>query len=150
MLCVESRAVRRRPNPTLMATMDDEDRQARAGVVYVVDDDASVCRALARLLRSYGLRSRTFGSARDLLNDDWHRAGCFLIDIRMPLIGGFELADRLAAAGSTVPVVFMSAHAEISDLEPEVVRAEPLLRKPLDDRLLIATLRAALGPDAGR
>jgi FixJ family two-component response regulator len=79
--------------------------------VAVVDDDASVCRALARLLREAGYQSVTYGSAEQLLGDnDRPRFGCLLLDVQLITKSGVELQEQLAASGETTPVIFITAH----------------------------------------
>jgi FixJ family two-component response regulator len=79
---------------------------ARAGRILVVDDDASVCRALARVLRSYGYEVATFGSAAEVLAsgppDD---VFCVVADVRMPEMSGVELCEHLHASGRDLPPV---------------------------------------------
>ena len=117
-------------------------------IVCVVDDDSSVRRALGRLLRSYGVRPITFGSAEELLGDPRRRdAACFLLDVQMPAMGGFELARRLAAEETAAPVIFITAHVEETDALAWAAGGRALLRKPFDDRDLVAALRDAIGPD---
>ena len=114
-------------------------------LVCIVDDDASVRRALQRLLRSCGVASRVFASARELLADDRRRdAACFLLDVQLPGMNGFELADRLAAEGTGVPVIFITAHLEgVAEGSP-ALHGRPLLAKPFDDRELLAALPATI------
>ena len=116
-------------------------------IVGVVDDDASVRRALGRLLRSYGIEAMTFGSAAELLGDPRRRdAGCLLLDVRMPAMNGFELARRLAAEETAAPVIFITAHAEETDARARAAGGRALLKKPFDERDLVAALRDAIGP----
>jgi FixJ family two-component response regulator len=115
-------------------------------VVAVVDDDASVREALRGLLRSAGFRVETFASAEDFL--DRARSdglGCLVLDVRMSGMSGVDLQDRLLASGWTVPIVFMTAHADAS------VRARALaagavkfLQKPFSDDALLEAIEAAV------
>lgn len=116
---------------------------APAGRILVVDDDESVCRALARLLRSYGYEVTTFGSAAGLL-----AAGppadtlCLVTDVRMPDMGGVELCEQLHASGRAVPTVFITAHG-MEDLRSLVLHGAPVLQKPVDAERLIQAIETA-------
>jgi FixJ family two-component response regulator len=82
-----------------------------AARVAVVDDDLSVCRALARLLRANGLIVDIYGSGREFL-DSLKRVvpECLVVDLQMPEMTGLELQQHLAAAGMRIPVIVMTAH----------------------------------------
>lgn len=112
--------------------------------VLVIDDDASVRRALERLLRSAGYRVRTFATARDFLeHDPLEDVGCVVLDVRMPGQGGLDLYEMLAAAGHELSVVFITGHGDIP-MAVKAIRAGAVdfLSKPLDaDALLDAVAR---------
>jgi FixJ family two-component response regulator len=126
---------------------------AAAGRILVVDDDESVCRALARLLRSFGFEVQTFGSAAELLAsgppDD---TLCLVADVRMPEMGGIELCEHLRACGRDLPTVFVTAHGT-DDLRSLVLHGAQVLQKPVDAEQLVAAIDAACrgsGRRAGR
>jgi two-component system response regulator FixJ len=116
-------------------------------VVFVVDDDLSVRRAVARLLQSAGFRVDTFHSGRqfiDALMTD-RRRGCVVLDVRMPGMSGFDVLDCLAALGISLPVVLVSGDGDI----PTAVRAmnagcSTFLAKPFEDEMLIDAVHQAL------
>jgi FixJ family two-component response regulator len=113
------------------------------GRILVVDDDDSVCRALARLLRSFGFQVRTFGSASELLAagvpDD---AVCLVADVRMPGLGGVELCEQLHASGRELATVFITAHGT-EDVRSLMLQRYPVLEKPVGaDRLVEAIVAA--------
>ena len=117
--------------------------------VFVVDDDASVRVALDRLIRSAGLVVDTFASAEDLLeawpSDNW---GCLIVDIQMPGLSGLELQTKLAALGSTVPIIFITAHDDPNARSRALNGgAADFLEKPFDDDELIAAIHAAFEAD---
>ncbi len=118
--------------------------------VLVVDDDASVRVALRRLIRSAGFVVETFASAEDLLeawpSDNW---GCLIVDIQMPGLSGLELQTKLAALGSTVPIIFITAHDD-PNVRSRALNsgAADFLEKPFDDEELIAAIHAAFEADA--
>ena len=116
--------------------------------VCIVDDDPSVLRALGRLLRSLNLRPVVFASAGELLSDPRrHDAACFLLDVQLPAMDGFELASRLKAEATTAPVIFITGHPEGACGRPTADGT--LLRKPFDDRKLVDALRQAIGASLG-
>jgi FixJ family two-component response regulator len=116
---------------------------ASGGRILVVDDDESVCRALARLLRSFGFEVHTYGSAAEVL-----AAGvpedtrCLVVDVRMPEMGGVELCEQLEATGCRVPKVFVTAHGT-EDLSSLVLQGAPILQKPVNAAQLVAAIEAA-------
>lgn len=82
-----------------------------APCIYVVDDDASIRRALKRLIASNGLPVETFGSAAEFLES--HNSGsigCLITDLRMPGMTGLDLQKKLALLGWALPVIFITAH----------------------------------------
>jgi FixJ family two-component response regulator len=122
------------------------------GRILVVDDDDSVCRALARLLRSFGFQVRTFGSAAELLAagvpDD---AVCLVADVRMPGMGGVELCEQLHASGRDLATVFITAHGT-EGVGSLMLQRYPVLEKPVGaDRLVdaIAAARRQAAPRRG-
>ena len=121
-----------------------------AGRILVVDDDESVCRALARLLRSFGWEVTTYPSAAALLAaglpDDTR---CLVVDVRMPEMGGVELVEQLHASTRRVPVVFVTAHGT-DDLRSLVLQDAPVLQKPVDAGRLVAAIEKACGTGAAR
>ncbi len=117
--------------------------------VLVVDDDASVRVALQRLIRSAGLVAETFASAEDLL-ETWSSdtSGCLIVDVQMPGLSGLELQIELAALGSTVPIIFITAHDDPNARSRALNGgAADFLEKPFDDDELIAAIHAAFEAD---
>ncbi len=111
-----------------------------AGQILVVDDDASVCRALARLLRSYGFEVRTFGSAAEVLaSGPPEDAICLVADLRMPEMSGVELVEQLHASGRALPTVFVTAHGT-EGLRSLVLEDAPVLQKPVDAEQLVQAI----------
>jgi FixJ family two-component response regulator len=115
-------------------------------VVVLVDDDDSVRRALARLLRAAGYEVTTFASARDFLaRADCQLAACLVLDIRMPGQSGLDLYESLVDAGYRIPTVFITGHAD----SPTAIRAMKLgavdvLPKVFDDEAFLSAVRAAI------
>ncbi|MFC0399214.1 response regulator transcription factor [Paraburkholderia rhizosphaerae] len=121
--------------------------------VVVVDDDASVGRAIKRLLRSVGIVADTFASGDEFLDTlssmPSYRPDCVILDVQMPGSNGLEVQRRLA--GQRVPVIFITAHddAGVRD-EALAAGAVAYLRKPFNDALFIRTVCAALKIEAPR
>ena len=117
--------------------------------VFVVEDDAAVRRALSVALRERGYTVESFASAEAFLEAGCEgRAGCLLLDIRMPGIGGLELQDRLKRADSALPVIFITAHANVPMAVSAVRKgAFDFLEKPYDLDALIDSIDAAVAAD---
>ena len=117
-----------------------------SGIVYVVDDDASVRKAVARLFRSSGLQVETFETADAFLEHERPDGpGCLVLDVQMPGQSGMELQKELAAHEVDLPIVFMTAHGDI----PMTVRAMKegavdFLPKPVDGEKLLETVEQAI------
>jgi FixJ family two-component response regulator len=116
-------------------------------LIDVVDDDPSVVRGLNRLLRSWGMQVRTFGSGEEFLNTLKNRpyADCYVIDVQMPEMTGLEVQENLNRSGSHVPVIFITAHYDEA-IEWQALKAGALgfLRKPFSDEVLVGLIRKAL------
>jgi FixJ family two-component response regulator len=79
--------------------------------IAIVDDDASLCQAMDRLLRAAGFQSLSYSSAEAFLQDgERGRLDCILLDIQLTGMSGFELQGMLAASGSTTPIIFITAY----------------------------------------
>ena len=115
-------------------------------LIAVIDDDERLRAALIELLDSLGHPADGFASAEDFLAATGPRSyACIISDIQMPGMTGIELQQRLAADGSTVPVVMITGRPE-PDLEQRVLAfgAVCLLKKPLEADLLVDSLQTAL------
>lgn len=114
----------------------------------IVDDDESAREAVASLVRSLGFRAAEFASASAFLQSRLRPlTACLIADLRMPGMTGLELHQHLLDAGTPVPTIIMTAHAD------EAARQGALhagirccLRKPLQSEDLLAFIRSAL-PD---
>jgi FixJ family two-component response regulator len=125
---------------------------AGQATVFVVDDDPSVRQALARLLRSAGCRVETFASADEFLGrTPGAVAGCLILDVRMPGTSGPELHERMAERDISLPVVFLTGHGDVTTGVRAMKRgAVDFLLKPVDDQLLLQTVRRALDRHAAQ
>lgn len=119
-------------------------------IVFVVDDDASVCKALDRLIRSVGLKAETFPSAKDFLNREAHDGpACLVLDVRMPGLSGLDLQKELAARDCSIPVIFITGHGDIPmSVKAMKAGAVDFLPKPFSDQELLDAIHAALEKDA--
>lgn len=122
--------------------------RATGPLIQVVDDDASVCRSLSRLLQSLGLQSRTFLSGREMLSNEKHsEARCTIVDVHMVEMNGYEVAQRLYDEEPDSLVIFMTADREQTNLwRKETPTGVALLLKPFTETELTAVLELALGP----
>lgn len=115
-------------------------------VVYVVDDDEPVRRALSRLMRSAGLEAKAFPSAQAFLDHPVaDRPSCLVLDVRLPGASGLDLQSALSQARREIPIIFITGHGTV----PTSVRAMKggavdFLQKPFDDRDLLEGVRRAL------
>lgn len=118
-------------------------------VVFVVDDEERVRRAVCQLFESVGLRVAGHGSAREFLDQfDADQPGCLVLDVRMPGLSGLDLQEELQAAGVTLPIVFITGHGDI----PMTVRALKagaidFIEKPFNNQVLLDAVHAALRRD---
>ncbi len=117
------------------------------GRVYIVDDDASFLTAMERRLKKAGYEVEIYSSAQNLLDrrPNESEPSCILLDVRIPGLSGPELQSRLRELGSTLPIVFLTGHADV----PTTVRtiragAEDFLIKPVSSENLLAAVERAL------
>ena len=120
--------------------------------VFVVDDDASMGEALARLFYSVKLRAEVFASTQEFLQSERPDVpGCLVLDIRLPGLSGLDFQAELAKAGVRIPIVFITGHGDI----PMTVRAMKagavdFLTKPFRDQDLLDAVAAAIQRDQKR
>jgi FixJ family two-component response regulator len=121
-----------------------------APVIVVIDDDASVRRAVQRLLQAAGYMVETFATARAFLDTDYEaQTACLVLDVHLPGMSGFQLQEYLAAAGVPIPIVFITAYDDGSTRERvQSAGAVAYLRKPFDQGTLIEAISKATGQDA--
>ncbi|MGF9761974.1 response regulator FixJ [Microvirga sp. 0TCS3.31] len=118
-------------------------------IVYVVDDDVGVRKALSFLLVSAGLNVRLYESARAFLDEVSDPGRCCIVtDVRMPGIDGLEFIRRLNARGLNVPVIVMTGHADIPlAVEAMKTGAIDFLEKPFREDRFLEVVRFALVSD---
>jgi len=120
-----------------------------APVVYVVDDDPDVLKAIERLLESVGLKVATFPSPQQFLERyDRNASGCLVLDLALPELNGLELQGMLEQQASHLPIIFLTGRGDIAaSVRAMKQGASDFLTKPVDDARLIATIRDALARD---
>lgn len=115
-------------------------------IVFIVDDDPSMRRALGNLIRSVGFRVEVFSRAQEFLNHKRPMApACLVLDVRLKGLSGLELQCELAAAGDSIPVIFITGHGDI----PMTVRAMKagaieFLSKPFRDQDLLDAIHQGI------
>lgn len=118
-------------------------------IVYVIDDDPAMLDSLACLMQSVAIPVQTFAAPDEFFaSRDPARAGCLVLDLRMPYESGLEVQERLLATEQPIPVIFVSGHADI----PAAVRAMKrgaveFLTKPFSEEALLSAVRRALQRD---
>jgi FixJ family two-component response regulator len=121
-------------------------------IVYVIDDDESVRRALTNLFESVSLRVEVFGSAFEFLESSLSDiASCLVLDIRLPRLSGLDFQTELAKANINIPIIFMTGHGDI----PMTVRAMKagavdFLTKPFRQQEMLDAVAAAIEHDRKR
>ena len=133
--------------PNIGSGMRDENSS-----VLIIDDDPEFRGSVARLLRTVGLQTQEFSSVSDFLKvDPSDGPTCLILDVRMPGRSGLDLQRDLAAANRQVPIIFITAHADV----PMTVQAMKggaieFLTKPFRDQDLIQAVEAGLARDRSR
>jgi FixJ family two-component response regulator len=122
---------------------------ASEATVFVIDDESSVRKAVARLLKSAGHRAESFGSAEEFLGrPHYDGPGCLILDVKMPGQSGLELQEALAKAGYHLPIIFVSGRSDIPiSVKAMKAGAVDFLTKPFKDTALLEAVRLSLTKD---
>jgi FixJ family two-component response regulator len=129
-----------------------EPASTREPIVFVVEDDESVRRALTNLFQSVGLEVELFGSASEMLENRLPDvASCLVLDVRLPGLSGLDFQTELARAKIHIPIIFMTGHGDI----PMTVKAMKggavdFLTKPFRDQDMLDAVLAAIEQDRKR
>jgi FixJ family two-component response regulator len=117
--------------------------------VFIVDDDTGVRHSIQDLLESVGLRSEAFASALEFLSSKREDGpSCLILDVRLPGISGLDLQHELKRARMNIPIVFISAHADIPmTVQAMKSGAVEFLTKPFRDQDLIDAVQRSLNRD---
>ncbi len=115
--------------------------------VFLVDDDPAVLRALAKVVQSLGLKAAAYRSAEAFLEAyEPSGPGCLVLDVRMPGMSGLDLQNRLAATKEVLPIIFITAHADVrTAVEAMEKGAFSFLEKPFHMQQLCDKIQEALG-----
>lgn len=121
-------------------------------VVYIIDDDAGVLDSLSVWLDAVGLQARTWSDPQKFLDDfrhDW--SGCLILDLQMPALSGLSLQEELVAIGSTLPIIFMTGHGNVSAaVQAMKAGAFEFIEKPFAHDALLKHIRRAFEVDGER
>ena len=122
---------------------------AEEATVYLVDDDPGVRRAAKELIETVGLRTQTFGSAREFLETQRPDApGCLVLDVRLPGMSGLDLQRELAKTNNPLPIIFITGHGDIPmTVQAMKAGAVEFLSKPFRDQQLLDAITQAIERD---
>ena len=117
-----------------------------AAKVFIVDDDADVRESLQELMESVGLHSESFGTADEFLSSTREDGpSCLILDVRLPGISGLDLQHELKKARITIPIVFLSAHADVPmSVKAMKSGAVEFLTKPFRQQDLLDAVQRSL------
>jgi two-component system response regulator FixJ len=115
-------------------------------IIYIVDDDESVLRAMKRLILSMNMDVESFASGREFLDSDYRdQNACLIVDVKIPGMSGMELQQKLVDKGSKLPVIFITAFdTEETRDQAKKAGAAGYFQKPVDDQALLDSIQWAL------
>jgi FixJ family two-component response regulator len=115
-------------------------------LISIVDDDQAVRDALQRMLRSYGFTTAVFASAEQFLASGRPcDESCLILDVCMPGMTGFGLHRHLVSEGCRIPIILITGSPTVGERERAIsIGVVSYLPKPVDERILLETLREAL------
>jgi len=118
-------------------------------LVFVVDDDPAIRESLKRLFKSVGTEVQAFESAREFVGFQLpDRPCCLVLDVRMPRMSGLDLQRELEAAGSMLPIIFITAHGDVPmAVDAMKIGAIDFLQKPFSDQQLLDAVNRAIELD---
>jgi FixJ family two-component response regulator len=122
---------------------------AELQTVFIVDDNQAVRNSLSLLLDSVGLATETFSSAQAFVDSfEPSRCGCMILDIRMPGMGGMELARHLRERNVLLPIIFITAYGDVPmAVEAMKLGALDFIQKPFRDQDILDRIYRALEED---
>ena len=118
-------------------------------IVFIVDDDQSMCEAVTRLLGTVGLRTQAFNTAQEFLGTKRpDRPSCLVLDVRLPGLGGLDLQREVANTDPPMQIVFITAHADIPmTVQAMKAGAVEFLTKPFRDQQFLDAVQQAIARD---
>jgi FixJ family two-component response regulator len=133
-------------------TSPDDLTSTEQPIVFVIDDDESMRRALTNLFQSVGLRVEVFSSASELLRSKLPDvAGCLVLDVRLPGLSGLDFQLDLAKANIHIPIVFMTGHGDIPmSVMAMKAGAVDFLSKPFRQQEMLDAVTVAIERDRKR
>ena len=127
-------------------------KAAARQIVFIVDDDPSICEGLANLLESVGIPTQSYSSAESF-REEWNRegTGCLLLDARLPGISGVAFQEQMSGGVIDLPVIFMTAHGDIPMVR-KVMKAGAVefLTKPFQKEELLHAVKEAFALDRAK
>lgn len=123
-----------------------------SGIVHIIEDDAGLRAALARLLRSAGISTQIYPSARDFFAQPWKDGpGCLLIDVKLPGLDGLAFHEQLKQHNIMLPAIMMTGYGDIRmSVRAMKAGAVDFLAKPFQEQELLGAIATALAADAAR
>ncbi len=118
-------------------------------VVFVIDDDTTVLRAIERLLRAHGFTVRPFAAPGPFLHAiDPLTPGCILLDLSLPEVTGLDVQKQLTATGNYQPIVFLTGYGSVrASVQAMKAGAVDFIEKPFEEDVLVATVERAIARD---
>ena len=118
----------------------------RSALIYVVDDDVSICRALSLLLKSHGFKVKTFTRVHSFLAHNHPKLpSCLILDICLPDISGLTLQDMMTRWGIAIPIIFITGHGDIPmSVKTMKAGAIDFLPKPVTGKKLLNAVTLAI------
>jgi RNA polymerase sigma factor (sigma-70 family) len=123
------------------------------GVVYIVDDDPSICSLLEAIINGAGLKTKCFATADDFVNSSLLASpGCILLDLELPGISGIEWLERRAGTSAEqLPVIVLTGHGSVRTAVKSLqLGAVDFLEKPFEKEVLLERVQAAIATDRDR
>jgi two-component system response regulator FixJ len=117
--------------------------------IFIIDDDASMRRALTYLLQSAGYKAETYSSAEEFLKRAYYDGvGCLILDVQMPGLSGMNLQDKLLRSEYRMPIIFLTGHGRLSmGVQAMKKGAVDFLTKPCNDEELLEAVHNAIEKD---
>jgi FixJ family two-component response regulator len=127
-------------------------KEPAKSIVFIVDDDASMQQALARLFRSVDLETEAFGSTADMLRHEFPDVpSCLVLDVRLPGLSGLDFQAELTKAGINIPIIFMTGHGDVPmSVKAMKAGAVDFLTKPFRDQDMLDAVGLAIENDRKR